>query len=644
VNSPILSPEQFGDAELASWLGQCIASCYPARAAENPWQYADRRVWLDGKATADPGFYNSAKTPFVRRMQEIGAAPAVDPLTGHFVHTYVGMKSSRSGFTEGALNIIRWMPQHQPGHVLYAIDSKDEVKAISKERLKPTLERILDENQLPGNPDDFGIYWIFLRNMTIRLGGSYSEGLFANKWLRKIFLDECEVMSQDVGGSTPIDLADSRGTTVDDFQKFLLSKPKVPGTRFHQEYLAGTQEKFYVPCPHCGHRQELVWGDGTAEGIKYTQCKGLDGRYDLNRVLEETYYQCAGAQRCHIDYIDQREMVAQGEWRITNPHATPGIVSQQISDLYSPFKKVSWGNLALLWIKAQKSLTAIQHFWNNYMGLPFEAKKVSISVGDLLACRSGLIDTSGQRATPIYHMGELPWQPHLLLATSDIQDEVMKWMVWAYRGIVLNFRQPNQTVRYECALIDYGKTLGYDDLANLLTRPYLVRGGDGVPCFAAQGLVDSGYATFATYDFCIANGNWFPTKGIGASTSGQLVVQKERTHNGSDFLRYDYEDHSIKVAFYEDRIKRRREPRLYLPSDLEDERHTELVSELLSERQIVEKVDGRDRLKWKAKCNGAPNDWGDSGKMGAVVGLTILLPTIEEIALGEASEAAAGKH
>jgi phage terminase large subunit GpA-like protein len=634
VNSLTLSPDEVERFALRKWLGEVVGPCYAARSTENPWQYAERKVYLDAKAAAEPGFYNSALTPYTRRMQEIGTAPAIDPLTGGFVHTYVCMKSSRSGFTEGVLNIIRWMPENQPGHALYAIDSKDEVKAISKERLRPTLERILGEAQLPDDPDDMGTFKMFLRNMTILLSGSYAEGVFSNKWLRKAFLDECEVLSQDVGGSTPIDLVESRGTTVDDFQKFLLSKPKLPDTRFHQEYLAGTQEKVFVPCPHCGHRQELVW-----DNVRFDHCKELDGRWNKRRVVTETYYRCAGEKRCRIEYELQRGMVALGEWRIMNPDFTPGIVSQQISDLYSPFEKVCWGKLALIWLGSQNSIVKIQHFFNNHLGLPYVASQTSITESDLLACRSGRVDESGKRDGEVYNFGELPWRPHRMLAVSDVQGDEFKWEMWAFRGLVRNYGEETQVVQIETALIDYGKAIAFDDLSALLDKAYLVRRGDGVPCFAAEGLVDSGYNTYAVYDFCQLDPRWYPTKGVGA-TSGKMVVEKLMPHKGGDdVLCYQYEDFSIKVEFYEGRIKRRREPRLYWPTDFGEEKHAELREELLSERLIVTGA----KKEWKAKCNGAPNDWGDGGKMGAVVGLTLLQGAIEEAALMEMAELMASR-
>jgi phage terminase large subunit GpA-like protein len=619
----LLSTPELGREE--QWLAGIIGACYRARPTRNPWEYAKEKVYLDERAAADPGFYDPELTPYTKRFQELGAAPAIDPLTGEFVHTITVRKSSRTGFTEGALNIIRWMPENQPGAVLYAIDSTKEAREISKDRLKPTLEAILSEAaQMPADLDDFGTLEMHLRNMTIRLAGSYAEGTFANKWLRKAFLDEVEVAPQDVGGSHPIDLVDSRGTTVDNYQKFFISKPKLPGTRFDQEYLAGTQEKFFVPCPHCRHPQELIW-----ERVKYDHCLRQDKTWDLKKVKAETFYRCASPKACRIEMVDQRDMVRAGEWRITNPNHEPGKVSQQISDLYSPFEKVSWGNLAVMWLGAQNSITKIQHFWNNHMGLPFERHLTSVTLKDLLACRAGLLnaETGDVDGVP-YECGQIPWRPTRMIATADIQDDVMKWIMWGIKGAA-------DPADIEAAIVDYGQTLSYDDLTALKSKAYYVRGGDGTPFFATGGLVDSGYATYATYRFCIDDGEWYPTKGVGGVAAGEIVAEKEREFEGDQFIRYDFADYPIKVEFYEGRIKKRRRQLVWFFRDLADEKHEQFRDELMSEKLTAKKG---EQPKWK-KTSGIPNDWGDAGK-AIVVALNIMANDIVEDFLAEEQAAA----
>ena len=617
------------EAGVRAWVSEIIARCYAARSSLNAWQYAEQIVYLDGQAAAEPGFYKSSLTPFTRRFQELGCAPDIDPLTGYFVDQVTVMKSSRSGFTEAALNVIRWMPVHQPGPVLYCIDSKTEVKAISKTRLRPTLERIIAENPdlAPKDIDDLGTYELYLANMLIRLAGSFSEGVFANKFLLKAFLDECEVMAQSLGDSNPIELARSRGTTVAKFQLFLLSKPKRPKTAFHKEYLDGTQEKWFVPCPHCGHMQELVWNR-----VRYDHCKELNGEYDKNRVLVETYYQCAGEKGCRIAEAEKNGMVAKGEWRITNPNFVPGKVSQHISDLYSPFEKVSWGNLALIYITSQSSIAKIRHFHNNYLGLPFEEHKLTLKVEDLLKLRSGVIDqATGIRQGPPYNFGQLPWKPAMIVCTSDMQDDRVKWGTWA-------LKPSNNAAMIEAALIDYGASLGLADLLDLMKKGYYLA-GDPKPYFPFVGLIDSGWATFEVYDFCLENeGVWYPSKGVSGVTSGQLVQMKTRDWRGSEILRYDYEDHGIKIEFYEGKIKKVREPRIWFPTNLND--HPQLMDELISERLISrEDANGYTKLVWE-KTSGVPNDWGDMSKM-----ILVMIAVLGEqvVQLSEEMEAEAKK-
>jgi hypothetical protein len=77
---------------------------------------------------------------------------------------------------------------------------------------------------------------------------------------RFLFLDEIDAYPGDVEGEgDPIALAEARARTFGWRRKILLvSTPTIAGlSRIEREYLATDQRRYFVPCPHCGHRQHL---------------------------------------------------------------------------------------------------------------------------------------------------------------------------------------------------------------------------------------------------------------------------------------------------------------------------------------------------------------------------------------------------
>ena len=58
----------------------------------------------------------------------------------------------------------------------------------------------------------------------------------------------------------PEQMAESRSRAVADAKIFKISTPLVlPGCRISKAFMEGSQEQPYLPCPHCGEYQILIW-------------------------------------------------------------------------------------------------------------------------------------------------------------------------------------------------------------------------------------------------------------------------------------------------------------------------------------------------------------------------------------------------
>jgi phage terminase large subunit GpA-like protein len=582
--------------ETLDFLVECIKDAYRARPSSNVWQWAEKNVYLDAKSSPSfPGYYDSSLTPYARFIQEFA--------TDNNYREFIMMKSSQLGLTEGVLNIIRYLVANKPTNIIYAIDSKEEAKKISKTRLQPSLERCPETAvALTPNEDDFGNLTMYLRGMTLYMVGAYSAGALSNKSVGLAILDELDKHPPSPQGEADtIDLARSRLKTVNDGKLIALSTPKTEQNITYREYKTGTQHKYFVGCPHCEHRQELVW-----HRVKFDHCKDLTGEYDESRVEKEAYYEC---EKCHepIHEKHKRKMILEGDWRQTNEKPTPGKISAHISDLYSLFEQASWGKLAVEWLRSQQSLVKLQNFFNSHLGLPWKQQQAEVKEADVMKLRGA------------YRRGSCPFEPCLVTMTTDKQGDVLKWSkaAWKLNG--------------EMAIVDYGFTLIEDELLEIADLPVVVPGVEG-NFIVKLGLIDEGFKTTEVRDFVVrSNGRFFPSKGRGGIQVRHTVHESKTPHKGVVVIVYHYDDDDFKKQLYISRIGKHQDildgksrvPRMWLPEDVDGD----FVSELASEKLVEQKNNwGFSKFIWEKTGD---NDFGDTVKMHLVM-WHVLSPYFEQ--------------
>ncbi len=584
-------------------LPELLSRFFAERTSLNVWQWCEAgNVYLDEQMSpGNPGPYNSELTPYTRFLQEWATdqyGPSTDlEGTGETFREFIGMKSSQVGFSEGYLNICRWTAANRPRNILYALDSQQEAKKISNVRLKPSLRKIVEG--LSDDEDKLGTLTIYLLGMVIYLLGSYTAGGFANKPVWAALLDELDLHQPNPNGEAEtIDLARDRLKTVEDGKLAAISKPIFETGVTFREYRTGSRHKYFVPCPHCGHMQELV-----LEQLKFAHCKDAEGNWELDRVLTETFYECeATACRLPIHENHKRAMLLKGQWRRTNFDkgefaAKPGKISVHISDFYSQFADAAWGKLAVEWIDSQTSLAKLKKFRNSRQGLPWKTQQAEVQEDDVLRLRG------------TYKRGTCPVVPCIVTLTSDKQADVFKWTKAAW--------EPDGT----CYVVDYGFSLTADELIIKADEPVLC-GLERLPMVAKTGLIDEGYQTTEIRNFCQAHFPRFhPSKGRGGIQVKQVVGESKTPHNGAIIIVYHYDDDDFKKQLYIQRIKGFKPakpgqpapvqtvPRLWLPSDIEPV----FIAELKAEKLVEEKnAWGFSKFVWEKTGD---NDFGDAVKM-----------------------------
>lgn len=150
--------------------------------------------------------------------------------------------------------------------------------------------------------------------------------------------------------------ADSRSEAFPYAKIFKVSTPMVKGVcRIDRNYELSDQRVFEVPCPQCGHMQDLTW-----ENFKQSLHEDMDPA--------DAHFTCEHG--CVIEHHHKQEMVSKGRWRALNPKSkVPGFY---IWSAYSPL--TTWARIAEKYLKAKDNPEAERAFYNDSAGLAYEQK------------------------------------------------------------------------------------------------------------------------------------------------------------------------------------------------------------------------------------------------------------------------------
>lgn len=357
------------------------------------------------------------------------------------------MKSSQVGGTSLALNWLGWMICNAAASLLAlfptTVDARDWTRTKFNRLIQttPALQKLISlrrsadgGNSLSQKTYPGGVMYI---------GSANIPTFVAGKSMPFLLLDEVDRFPPTLPGEgDPVELAKARAFAYPSKKKcFEISSPTTEGaSRIARDYEKSTQDRYYVPCPHCGHMQHLRW----------EQLKWPEGKPDQAAYLCE-------ADDCGalIDEHHKTEMLARGEWRAKYPEREAVCKGFHLNALYTPDGLGSkWSEHAAKWDEIQNHPEELQPFYNTRLGEVFrgEAKRVDWQI-------------VAARREP-YKLRTIP--PGVLILTSftDVQKDRLETQIVGHgRG-------------EKITVIDY--LVQYGDTTQTVTS------GDGVPSVWAK--------------------------------------------------------------------------------------------------------------------------------------------------------------
>jgi phage terminase large subunit GpA-like protein len=373
----------------------------PPRMTVTEW--ADSFRYLSPESSAEIGKYSSSRAPYQREPMNALSDPRVKRV--------VLMWPSQVGKTEIMNNFIGKRIHLEPGPMLVLQPSANPMaEAWSKDRLVPMLR---DTPVLRGKVKDVRsrdsnntLMHKKFPGGHLTIAGANSPSGLASRPIRDILCDEVDRYPASAGNEgDPIGLAFRRGATFRNGKQLLISSPTIKGSsRIETEYENSTQEKWWVPCPHCGVEQILRWGGrDTSFGIKWESGK------------PETAHYCCEHCAVVIEEAWKSWMNERGRWIADNPgHPVRGFWTNA---LISPWAK--WGDLAAEWLAVKGDPIRLRPFVNTVLCETWEDEGAKLDAHVLF-----------QRLEE--YEAEVPAGVGILTCGVDVQGDRLEASVWGW--------------------------------------------------------------------------------------------------------------------------------------------------------------------------------------------------------------------
>ncbi len=365
------------------WLIKQIDTLTYERLTLKVSDLAEQRRILP-KGTPFPGAWSNEKTPYlVEFMDDISESSPIE--------ISVCMKGHQLGYTVAIENGIMYIIIHAPGPILYTTATDPLGKEWSETRFDQMVEQSGIQNMIFSQTIKKGSKKTGDKTLLkefpggrIKIAGYGSTAAFRSSSFRYFFGDEIDEASADLKKQgNALEQAEGRTSAYKTKRKIILFSTPVEQdeSNVYRAYLLGDQRKYFVPCPYCGHMQELEF-------------KHLEYKRDKNGILDidSVKYKCQG--NCDKSFYNyhKTEMYSSGrcEWRPTAKAKRANYRSRHMSCLYSPPGMITWADVVQKHIDAIESNDPgkLKAFETLYLGWPYQEKGEAPDIRKVIAHRS----------------------------------------------------------------------------------------------------------------------------------------------------------------------------------------------------------------------------------------------------------------
>jgi len=564
------------------------AAAWKPRGLEKVSEWAaDNRV-LDAKNSAEPGRWKNTRTPYMIEVMDTFGDKRIEEITF--------MGSTQVSKTETMFNMMGYAVDQDPGPMLYVKAREDDTFSDAHNRIRSMLsESEVLKNHVPSRaPEKLSQKEFRLLPCTLYFAGSNSPAALASKPVRYLFLDETDKYPRFSGReASPIKLARHRTRTYWNRKIIKISTPTTKEGYIYEEYQKSDQRRYYVPCPHCGHFQVLIF-----QGIKIPKEEREPGRI---RELRIAWYECV---KCHKKIKDHHKhgMLNRGKWvgdgqkinalgELTGERKTGKHAGFWINALYSPW--LTFSEIIAEFLEAKDDDADLMDFKNSWLAEIWEEKAEYKESTQVMA------------NTADYPPGKVPEGAVLLTAGVDVQKFYIYYVIRAWGANLRSW------------LIEEGELEtepedGLDQLRDSVIGKVFIHDGNGennkLPIVLAN--IDSGYRTSEVYGFVRLYPRARAIKGASRKPARPYMSNMIDVHPVTGKrLRRGVRVWTLDTEFFKDFIFRR----MGLAPDHERGWHVhgditlDYADQITSEHKLTVRRGRSEWEEWQPKTKGAKN-------------------------------------
>lgn len=384
--------------------------------------WARDNVEFTPETSPRPGKYNEEEFPYFSEI--LNALGQDDPC-----QIVTLMKSAQVGGTVAANIFTLGTMAMAPCFFLYVHPTEGNAVKWSNQKLVPLInETETLKGMFPSNSKEGSYTKLYKARRdgrgAISAAGANSPASLSMVSARKQVQDDLAKWENNAAGDPEVQ-ADSRSKAFFDRKIFKISTPLIaPGCRISRNFEEGSQEHYHGACPHCGFLQPLKW-----EAMR----DHLDPQAPEKAAFlcENPKCGCFIEEHHRSEFLRPVHLGGQARWVAKYPERKRFHRSFHLWVAYS--KLESWAGLARKWLRIQAGLSndadrnrdTEQVFWNDDLGLPYEAAGATLPWEDL----RDRAELSG------YRRGTIPKGALFLTIGVDCQADRVEWQLvgWGRR-------------------------------------------------------------------------------------------------------------------------------------------------------------------------------------------------------------------
>ncbi len=323
-------------------------------------EWADQRRILSPKASSEHGPWRTSRTPYLRKpMDDLSATSTVQEVVLVF--------GSQMGKSEALNNWTGYTMDIAPGPALFVQPTIDLAKRYSKMRIAPMIEASpsLQEKVKAPRERDSGNTQL-MKEFTggfLILGGANAASGLASMPIRYLGGDEIDRWPADVDEEgSPLAIVTARTRTFGVRKKMAwTSTPTIANrSQIWAKWEDSNQQHLLLPCPHCQHRQGIVW-----DRIRYDpKDPGLPNTLRMPPVL--ICEECGeGIEEDTKAWWYDPEVFTDEWWEASFPERT--VQGYHCSALYAPLGWFSWTDAVVGYEKAKDNPAELKPWTNTVL-------------------------------------------------------------------------------------------------------------------------------------------------------------------------------------------------------------------------------------------------------------------------------------